>query len=73
MNKTLETLKEIDNICQNWRAEIQKICDDWRAENQKAFENYQNKAEKAFDNYKKSIYDIEQRHKDFMLKVGGKK
>lgn len=36
------------------------------------FEEWQEKNKQIIDNYKKNVYDIEQRHKDFMLKIGGK-
>ena len=36
------------------------------------FEEWREKNKQIIDNYKKNVYDIEQRHKDFMLKIGGK-
>ena len=56
-----QILDEMNEAITTFDIETKKIFEDWKKQN-----------EQIFDNYKKNIYDIEQRHKDFMLKIGGK-
>lgn len=55
-----QILDEMNEAITTFDVETKKIFEDWKKQN-----------EQIFDNYKKNIYDIEQRHKDFMLKIGG--
>ena len=52
---------DMDSAIQKFNEETDKIFADWRKRNQE-----------IFDNYKKNVYDIEQRHKDLMKKIGSK-
>ena len=50
---------DMDSTIQKFKEETDKIFAEWRKRNQE-----------IFDNYKKEVYSIEQRHKDFMKKIG---
>ena len=61
-------MKTIKQIFEEMNETIKKFDRETKA----IFEEWQEKNKQIIDNYKKSVYDIEQRHKDFMLKIGGK-